>query len=93
MYIELAGSHTHDEGTVPNKMMTSLLEARHPVDTKMKHAEISLFKVSDYLTNLYAIHRFMANICRTLYQYCQKMLTAGMLNWPWYLQGMSMSHG
>ena len=62
MYIELAGSHAHDEGTVPNKMLTSLLEARHPVDAKMKHAEISLFKVSDNLKHLYATGEFMASI-------------------------------
>ena len=42
MYIDLAGSHAHKGA---NELVTSLLGARHPLDTKMRQAEVAIFKV------------------------------------------------
>lgn len=43
VYIDLAGSHVGEVKS--NKLMTSLMEARQPLDMKMRHAEVSLTKV------------------------------------------------
>ena len=43
VYIDLGGSHAHEvEGS--NKLVASLMETRHPLDAKMKHAELSILK-------------------------------------------------
>ena len=43
VYIELAGSHGNErkEGAA-HQLVTSLISARHPLDLKMKHAEMAL---------------------------------------------------
>lgn len=47
VYIELAGSHAHEgEESAPNELVSSLMETRHPLDAKMKQAQVSLFKVN-----------------------------------------------
>ncbi len=47
MYIELAGSHAHEGAeSAPNEMVSSLMDTRHPLDTKMRRAHVSLLKVS-----------------------------------------------
>lgn len=43
VYIELAGSHADKERDgVSNQLVSSLISARHPLDHKMKHAELVL---------------------------------------------------
>ena len=43
MYIELAGSHANEEkDSTSNRLVSSLISARHPLDLKMKHAEMVL---------------------------------------------------
>lgn len=42
MYIDLEGSHAHEDS---NELVSSLMGARHPLDTKMQQAEIAIFKV------------------------------------------------
>lgn len=46
VYIDLAGSHAH-EGA--NELVMSLMGARHPLDTKMRQAEVAIFKVRSTL--------------------------------------------
>lgn len=54
VYIDLGGSHAHKgEGTVPNDLVSSLMETRHPLDAKMKQSQVSLFKVYRNLKNIY----------------------------------------
>ena len=54
MYIDLGGSHAHKgEGTVPNDLVTSLMETRHPLDAKMKQSQVALFKVMSPTTLMY----------------------------------------
>lgn len=46
VYIDLGGSHAHKgEGTVPNDLVSSLMDTRHPLDAKMKHSQVAIFKV------------------------------------------------
>ena len=46
VYIELAGSHAHEgEESAPNELVSSLMETRHPLDAKLKQAQVSLLKV------------------------------------------------
>lgn len=40
VYIELAGSHADEEKA--NQLVSSLISARHPLDLKMRHAEMTL---------------------------------------------------
>ena len=45
VYIELAGSHANEEdGAATNQLVSSLISARHPLDLKMKHAEMTLME-------------------------------------------------
>ena len=46
VYIDLGGSHAHEgEGAVPNDLVSSLMDTRHPLDAKMKQSQVALFKV------------------------------------------------
>ena len=46
MYIELAGSHTHqDVGAAPDEVL-ALMGTRHTLDAKMQQSEVSIFKVT-----------------------------------------------
>ena len=46
MYIELAGSHKHtEEESAPSELVSSLMETKHPLDAKMKQAQVAIFKV------------------------------------------------
>ncbi len=46
VYIELAGSHAHEGAeSVPNELVSSLMSTRHPLDVKMKQAQVTLLKV------------------------------------------------
>ena len=43
VYVELAGGHANEEEeAAANQLVTSLMSARHPLDLKMKHAEVAL---------------------------------------------------
>ena len=45
MYIELAGSHANEEKyTTTSQLLSSLIGARHPLDQKMKNAELVLME-------------------------------------------------
>ena len=45
MYIELAGSHANEEkDTTTSRLLSSLIGARHPLDQKMKNAELVLME-------------------------------------------------
>lgn len=59
VYIELAGSHAHEgEESVPNELVSSLMETCHPLDAKMKQSLFSLLKV----TSGFVIEWFMNTI-------------------------------
>ena len=73
MYIDLEGSHAH-EGT--NELVSSLMEARHPLDTKMQQAEVAIFKVRSTHTQSGVLDCVtFYHGCRVQYLSCQKTST------------------
>lgn len=45
VYVELAGSHAHKEGTVMPDELVALMGTRQTLDVKMQQSQVSIFKV------------------------------------------------